>query len=124
MKLQSLERTYIDKVFALCDYYLQGKSKRYSRHLYDLYKLNSQIVFDETFGKLVTEIREHRAGMPMCPSAQPGVDVEAILTGFCDAGFYQEDYQAITSYFAADYVSYEDVLENIRNIVNSGLFRE
>ena len=39
MNLQSLERTYIDKIFALCDYYIQGKSKRYSRHLYDIYKL-------------------------------------------------------------------------------------
>ena len=28
MNLQSLERTYIDKIFALCDYYIQGKSKR------------------------------------------------------------------------------------------------
>lgn len=33
MKLQALERTYIDKVFALCDYYIKGKSKRYSRHM-------------------------------------------------------------------------------------------
>ena len=39
MNLQSLERTYIDKIFALCDYYIQGKSKRYSRHLYDIYIL-------------------------------------------------------------------------------------
>lgn len=37
MNLQSLE--YIDKVFALCGYYLQGKSKRYSRHLHDIFKL-------------------------------------------------------------------------------------
>ena len=124
MKLQALERTYIDKVFALCDYYLQGKSKRYSRHLYDLYKLNSQIVFNEAFGKLVAEIREHRAGMQVCPSAQSGVDVEAILTRFCDEDFYKEDYQAITSYFAADYVAYEDVIENIRKIVKSGFFKE
>ena len=26
--VQSLERTYIDKIFALCDYYIQGKSKK------------------------------------------------------------------------------------------------
>ena len=47
MNLQSLERTYIDKVFALCDYYLQGRSKRCSRHLYDIYKLTPLIKFDE-----------------------------------------------------------------------------
>ena len=33
MNLQSLERTYIDKIFALCDYYRQGKSQRSSRHV-------------------------------------------------------------------------------------------
>ena len=124
MKLQSLERTYIDKVFALCDYYMQGKSKRYSRHLYDLYKLNSRMVFDENFAMLVTEIRKHRSGLAVCPSAQPGVDVEAILLEFCENDFYQEDYQAITSYFAADYVSYENVVENIREIVKSRMFKE
>ena len=49
MNLQSLERTYIDKIFALCDYYMQGKSKRYSRHLYDIYKLTPLIAFDDKF---------------------------------------------------------------------------
>ena len=28
MKIQSLERTYIDKIFALCDYYINGRVKR------------------------------------------------------------------------------------------------
>lgn len=124
MKLQALERTYIDKVFALCDYYLQGKSKRYSRHLYDLYKLKSKMIFDDEFAKLVKQIRVQRAGMVICPSAQPGVDVEAILLELCDNDFYKEDYRAITSYFAADYVSYGDVVENIRDIVESGMFKE
>ena len=60
MKVQALERTYIDKIFALCDYYIQNKSKRYSRHLYDIYKLTQHISFDANFEKLYYEIREHR----------------------------------------------------------------
>ena len=116
MKLQALERTYIDKVFALCDYYLQGKSKRYSRHLYDLYKLTPMMKFDEEFIELVKEIREHRAKMEICPSAKEGINISAIIEEFCDNDFYKEDYQAITSYFAADYVSYEDAIENMRRI--------
>lgn len=122
MKIQALERTYIDKVFALCDYYLQGKSKRYSRHLYDIYKLTSRMKFDDEFITLINEIREHRAKMPKCPSAKEGVDVTAIITEFCDNDFYKEDYQAITSYFAADYVSYEDVVKNILGIVELKMF--
>lgn len=122
MKLQALERTYIDKVFALCDYYLQGKSKRYSRHLYDLYKLAPMIEVDDEFMQLVKEIRKHRAGMEICPSAKEGVDVTAIMQEFCDNDFFKEDYQAITSYFAADYVSYEDVIENMRRIAQGLAF--
>lgn len=36
MNLQSLERTFVDKVFAICDYYMTGRVKRNSRHLYDI----------------------------------------------------------------------------------------
>lgn len=60
MKLQSISRTYIDKIFALADYYIQGKSKRYSRHLYDIYKLKDCVEINQNFEKLFLEIREHR----------------------------------------------------------------
>lgn len=124
MKLQALERTYIDKVFALCDYYLQGKSKRYSRHLYDIYKLTPMMEFNDDFLELVSEIREHRRKMSICPSAKEGIDVATIIIEFCDTAFYKEDYQAITSYFAADFVPYEDVIRNIRQLAESGFFRK
>ena len=117
MNLQSLERTYIDKIFALCDYYMQGKSKRYSRHLYDIYKLTPLIDFDEKFASLVKEVREHRAQMKICPSAEAEVDVSAIITEFCDNSFYKEDYQSITSYFIEDFVPYADTIKNMRKII-------
>lgn len=122
MNLQSLERTYIDKVFALCDYYLQGKSKRCSRHLYDIYKLTSMIKFDDEFTALVREVRGHRSRMQICPSAQNTVDVPAVILEFCENSFYKEDYQAITSYFATDIVSYDDVMRQMRTLAGSNLF--
>lgn len=39
ISVQSLERTFVDKVYALCDYYLEDNIERRSRHLYDLYKI-------------------------------------------------------------------------------------
>ncbi len=122
MNLQSLERTYIDKVFALCDYYLQGKSKRYSRHLYDIYKLTPRIEFNDEFAVLVREVREHRSKMRICPSADETVDVPVVISEFCDNSFYREDYQAITDYFAKDAVSYDDVIGQMRTLVASNLF--
>lgn len=122
MNLQSLERTYIDKVFALCDYYLQGRSKRCSRHLYDIYKLTPLIKFDDGFAVLIGEVREHRSRMQVCPSAKDTVDVPAVILEFCDSSFYREDYQAVTSYFAADAVPYDEAIGQMRAIAASGLF--
>lgn len=122
MNLQSLERTYIDKVFAICDYYMQGKVKRYSRHLYDIYKLSYLIKEDEAFRNLVAEVREHRAAMSVCPSAALGVSIPDVITQFCDADYYEKDYRDITSYFAGEYIPYEDAIARMREIAVSGLF--
>lgn len=122
MNLQSLERTYIDKVFALCDYYLQGRSKHCSRHLYDIYKLTPLIKFDDGFAVLIGEVREHRSRMQVCPSAKDAVDVSAVIMEFCDNSFYSEDYQAITSYFAADAVPYDEAIGQMRALAASDLF--
>ena len=124
MNLQTLERTYIDKVFALCDYYLQGKSKRYSRHLYDIYKLTPLIEFNDGFAALIQEVREHRSKMRICPSADETVDVPAVIFEFCDNSFYREDYQAITDYFAEDAVPYDDAIGQMRALAASNLFEK
>ena len=34
MKVQGLDRTLADKIFAICDYYMQGKVKKHSRHIH------------------------------------------------------------------------------------------
>ena len=116
MKLQSPERTYIDKIFALCDYYIQGKSKRYSRHLYDIYKLTPIILIDEKFKELFNEIREHRKAMRICPSAADDVDLAKLIRKWCEEDFYKEDYRAITSYFANDMVPYDDVIRQMMDL--------
>ncbi len=117
MKLQALERTFIDKIFALCDYYLQGKSKRYSRHLYDIYKLTPKIAFDDSFKNLVEEVRIHRTSLPLCPSAQSGINLLSLAQEILDTAFYQDDYQSITMFFTTDYCSYDDVINNFVTVV-------
>ena len=62
--------------------------------------------------------------MSICPSALSGVNVPAIITQFCDNAFYKDDYQAITNYFAADYVSYEDTITKMREIAEGSFFIE
>ena len=122
MKLQSLERTYIDKVFALCDYYIEGKSKRYSRHLYDIYMLTPLLNFDDNFRLLIEEIRLHRKNMPNCPSAQDGISANNLIKEFCENGFYKEDYFSITTYFTNHPIEYDKVINNILELTNKNLF--
>ena len=116
MKLQSIERTYIDKIFALCDYYVQGKSKRYSRHLYDIYKLTGKIDVENALANLYNEIRQHRKKMKNCPSSGDEVNIPKLINGFCDDDFFKNDYQEITNYFSDDYVAYEDTITQMRKL--------
>ncbi len=48
MQVQSLERTFIDKVFAVCDYRIQNMMDRDSRHLYDIAKLLPEVEIVDT----------------------------------------------------------------------------
>lgn len=43
MNVQSIERTFVDKVFAVCDYKIQNTQDRDSRHLYDICKLLREV---------------------------------------------------------------------------------
>lgn len=122
MTLQSLERTFTDKVFAVCDYYLAGKTQRNSRHIYDLYMLFPRITMTETYKELVAEIREHRAKMTICLSAQEGIDVPKILEKIIEEDVYKADYNEITTYFQNHPVGYEEAVTVLRAIIDSGMF--
>ena len=41
-----------------------------------------------------------------------------MIREFCDADFYREDYETITSYFSADYVKYEDTIEQMKRLAD------
>lgn len=118
MRVQSLSRTFIDKVFALCDYYIEGRSKRYSRHLYDLYKLRRLVPIDGELKALALEVREHRSRLPVCPSAKPEINVRGKIYEFCDTDYYRMDYEEITKYLISETIPYEEIICNIKEIAD------
>lgn len=123
MTLQSIERTFIDKVFALCDYYIKGDVNKHSRHIYDLYKLLPQITFDDIFKQLVEDVRNERLKMPkMCPAAEAGIDINEYLQVIVDKRIYEKDYDEITSYFQKERVDYDEAIGVIDKIINSKMF--
>ena len=122
MTLQSLERTFADKVFAVCDYYLAGKTQRNSRHIYDLYMLYSRISMTEEYKELVAEIHKQRARMTICLSAQKGINIPEVLERIIEEDVYRADYEEITTYFQNHPIGYENVVTVLRAIIDSGVF--
>lgn len=116
MRVQSLSRTFIDKVYASCDYYMQGKSRRLSRHLYDLYKLFPKMTFNEEFKKLVSEVKAQRAEMDICPSAKPGVNVSNLIQKYCDENFYKADFDIITETLINETIDYKNIINTMHEI--------
>ena len=112
MKTQSLVRTFIDKLFAVCDYYMNGKAVRNSRHLYDIYKLRPGIAIDDQFRGLVKEVRRQRADMniKIAPSARENVDIFKVAEKIVQTEFYSRDYEQSTMKLINDTVSYEEVI--------------
>ena len=122
MKVQGLDRTLADKVFAVCDYYLQNKVEKHSRHIYDIYKLLSIVPLTNDFKVLVHEVRNVRALTNICPSAQPEINVTEILRILIEQEIYKDDYEKITSRILEEDVKYETAIEAIKTIIETGIF--
>lgn len=119
---QAIERTLIDKVFAICDYYLSDKVDRHSRHLYDIYKIMEYTKPDASLSGLVQEVRSLREPLLVCPSAKIGVCINDILAEIVDKEIYQQDYETITGKLLFTYVPYETVVSGIKEIIRRGYF--
>lgn len=122
MKVQDISRTLADKVFAICDYYLQNKTEKHSRHLYDIYKLLPLVPQDNSFKKLVKEVRQVRALSPVCSSAKPDVDVVDLLKRIVSENVYKSDYENISENLLEEELNYETVIPALKQIAENGMF--
>lgn len=112
IQVQSLERTFIDKVFAICDYRLQDMQDRDSRHLYDIAKLLPRVKITPKLDDLIDEVREDRILSKNNPSARLEHDIPKMLKEIITSRFYEHDYNNITRKLLYEDVSYEDAIEN------------
>lgn len=118
MRVQSLNRTLIDKIFAVCDYYMLGKAHRNARHLYDIYKLTEHVEMNGDFLKLVKEVRAHRItmGREIAPAAPLDVNILELVQKICDEDFYKEDYRETTLKLISDSLEYEMLKKHYREL--------
>lgn len=119
---QTIERTLVDKVFALCDYYMQGETARHSRHLYDIYKIVNAIGITDELVKLIPEVRAVRSELSICPSAKEGICITDILNEIIEKESYKMDYEDITQGLLFVPVSYDTVIQSIKKIADSGIW--
>jgi predicted nucleotidyltransferase component of viral defense system len=117
VRVQSIERTFIDKLFAICDYYLDGRVREHSRHLYDIHKLFPHIKIDGTLKQLMHETRIARQGKAFCPSAAEGVNLQDLLRKVIENETYKQDYKTITEDLLFETVSYEETIETLNRII-------
>lgn len=121
--VQSLERTFIDKVFAICDYRIQNMADRDSRHLYDIAKIIPYINFDDNFKKLVLKVRTDRMKSKNNPSANPKYDITLMLKEIIDSKFFESDYKKITVKLLYEYYPYEKAInDGIKIVCEKNIF--
>lgn len=122
MNVQSLERTFIDKVFAICDYYLEDDIKFHSRHIFDIYMLLPKMNFNDEFEQLIKEVREHRRQIGRCPSSASDVNVRSLLVQIVENRVYEADYEDITEYFQKTKIEYTEAIKAIQKVVEASIF--
>lgn len=122
MEVQRIDRTLIDKVFAICDYYLQGNVKRHSRHIYDIYKLLPLVPQNENFKELIEEVRIVRKASNVCLSAQDSIDISVLLGKIIKEDTYRDDYQNVTMRLLEEEVNYDTAIGALEEIAQSGVF--
>lgn len=122
IKVQTVERTLIDKVFALGDYYLCDAINEHSRHIYDICKLLDVVVLDESMRKLACDVREERKRHVNCRSAKDGVNVNELLQRILDLEIYKKDYDSITSKLLFEEMPYSAAIDSLKRIIESGIF--
>ena len=123
IQVQSLRRTLIDKVFAICDYRIQDMQDRDSRHLYDIAKILPEVEITDDFTILVNQVRKDRMKSKNNPSAKPEYNIPDMLKEIINSRFYEADYNSITKRLLYEDFSYDRAIkEGIAVIAESDLF--
>lgn len=112
MNVQSVERTFIDKVFAVCDYKIQNMQDRDSRHLYDICKLLDLVKMNQQLDELIDVVRDDRMHSKNNPSAQLEYNIPEMLREIISSRFYEADYKNVTQKLLYEDISYDYAIEH------------
>lgn len=124
LNVQSIERTLIDKCFAVADYYMTGRTDSHSRHLYDIYRLMEYIKVDNELKALAETVRLDRQADAQCPSAKENVDLNSVLKEILKKAVYEKDYAEVTEniLYPTEHLPYSEAVKGLQEVIDSKLF--
>lgn len=120
VKTQTIERTFIDKIFAICDYQLEDKAYRNSRHLYDIHMIyKSGKINKEHIQELFPKVANVRRNGRHTQSAAIGFELHDKLNEIIFLDFYNEDYRVNTLEYlhSKDEITYEIAIQTIKRLI-------
>lgn len=122
LNVQTTDRTFVDKLFALGDYYLADTIQGHSRHIYDLYKLLPTIEFNDELKSLIKAVREERKEHKTCLSAQDDVDMNSLISEIISTDAYRSDYENVTSALLFKPVDYDVAIKVLDKVLKANIF--
>lgn len=121
VNVQAAERTFVDKLCAIGDYYLSGTISEHSRHIYDLHKLLEIVQIDDSLRQLLHKVAAEQKTHKTCLSAQEGVNLKELLAEIVQKEIYRRDYEEITASLLFDNTDYQTAIRSLSRIIDSGL---
>lgn len=126
MNVQTINRTFVDKVYAVCDYHLQQDYYRHSRHIYDLHKIFHNKYFNiDIVSSIIDDVTKDRQKYGIKNfSSKANAKPNDILKEIVVKNVYEYDYNEITLSFIHEDVSYETALKTIEKIIDQEIMPE
>ena len=122
IKTQTLEKTFADKVFALCDYALTNRFSKGSRHIYDLYKIYPLVKNNPELKDIIAITRYDRMKRDKRPSSYENCDVNMLLQQISETNCFKNDYENTTLSLLGEQIDYKNAITTIDEISKSNLF--
>ena len=118
VRVQALERTFVDKIFAVCDYHMTGKINGQSRHLYDIHKILPHMTLNDDLKDFVEEVRKVREGKRDCLSAAKDVSLPDMINDVMEKDAYRTDYNERAAPLLYETVAYADIAATMKRIAD------
>ncbi|MCM3390454.1 nucleotidyl transferase AbiEii/AbiGii toxin family protein [Ureibacillus chungkukjangi] len=121
MRIQTIERTFLDKLFAVCDYHHDNDYKGKSRHIYDIHKIyQSGLLNIDMLHSLVDQVIETRREGKNTHSCKVGYKPLEVLQDIINSSVYKADYNTNTREFLSVFVEYETAIASLQDILGKG----